>query len=168
MPEYITLIAEKGDLEVSLISESSSSSVLHQLCWVSLIFHDCLHLLLNTRPTVEKILMRCLLSSPDPTGARPLSPRPHCAAPHSIERLATDRPSSFSFICPSLLLLLLKPLTTGLLQTLATTMLIFRSPCRSHDSGVVIVVEIASCCGTIRPQTWKKLITAQGPNVADD
>lgn len=162
MPESITLIAEKGDLEVSPISESSSSSVLHQLCWLSLIFHDCLHLLLNTGPTVEKIVLCCLLSSLDPRGARTLSPRPHCAAPHSIERLAIDRPSSFSFICPSLLHLL-KPLTTGPLRTLATTIFIFRSPCRSHDSGLVIVVEIASCCGDNTASDLEKTHYSTGP-----
>lgn len=86
---------------VSLISESTSSSVHHGFCceavmfWcvptrlVSLIFHNCLHLLLNTGPLVEKILLHCLFSSPDPghpggdQWGRPLSPYPRCAAPHS-------------------------------------------------------------------------------------
>lgn len=104
MPEYFTVIAENGDLKVSLISGNTSSSVPHQFCcgavmfWfvpsplVSLIFHNCLHFLLNTRPLVEKILLHILLSSPDlgPPGGdqwgRPLSPYPHCAAPQRIER----------------------------------------------------------------------------------
>lgn len=156
--------ADCWDLKVSLISESTSTSVLHQFCWVSLIFRDCLHLLLNTRPTVEEILLPCLLSSPDPRGGKTfVSSSTLCGS--SQHRKVGDR-SSFQF-----LLHLPKPPPPPQAsdQTLATTILIFRSPCRSRDSGVVIVVEIASCCGTIRPQTWKKkLITAQGPNVADD
>lgn len=138
MPDYITVIADKEDLKVSLNSESTFSSVHHQFCcgavmfwcvpsrWVSLIFHNCLHLLLNTRPPVEKILLHCLLSSPDPG-------HPRGNQWGRKDRKVGDIPpvcSSSAQASSSCLWL----------QTLASTILIFRSPCRSCDSGVGIVV----------------------------